>query len=69
MAHSSATDTKHKDLTGNWVTSSRFLFYVHLFCLIAFVMGGCYKLYSYRYKGKPQVEIPSNTLYDPKYSK
>ena len=62
-------EEKHKDITNNWVVSSRFLFYVQLFCLIAFILGGCYKLYSYRYKGKPQVEIPSSTLYDPKYSK
>ena len=62
-------EEKHKDITNNWVTSSRFLFYVHLFCLVAFILGGCYKLYSYRYKGKPDVEIPSSTLYEPKYSK
>jgi hypothetical protein len=62
-------EEKHKDITNNWVVSSRFLFYVQLFCLVAFILGGCYKLYSYRYKGKPQVDIPSSTLYDPKYSK
>jgi hypothetical protein len=62
-------DNKHNDFTRNWVVSSRFLFYVQLFCLVAFVLGGCYNLYSYRYKGKPQVEVPSSTLYDPKYSK
>lgn len=59
----------HKDITYSWVSSSRFLFYVQLFCLVAFVMGGCYKLYNYRYKGKPNVEVPSSTLYDPKYTK
>lgn len=62
-------DNKHNDFTRNWVVSSRFLFYIQLFCILAFVLGGCYKLYSYRYKGKPQVEVPSSTLYDPKYSK
>jgi hypothetical protein len=60
-------DEKQKDITGNWVTSSRFLFYVQVFCIAAFLLGGCYKLYSYRYKGKPQVEIPESTLYNPKY--
>jgi hypothetical protein len=59
----------HKDITRNWVTSSRFLFYVQLFCLVAFILGGCYKLYNYRYKGKPKVDVPSSTLYDPKYTK
>ncbi len=60
-------DNKAKDITGNWVTSSRFLFYVQLFCIVAFLLGGCYKLYSYRYKGKPTVEVPESTLYNPKY--
>lgn len=60
-------DTKQKDITSNWVTSSRFLFYVQVFCIAAFLLGGCYKLYSYRYKGKPEVQIPESTLYNPKY--
>jgi hypothetical protein len=60
-------DDSHKDFTRNWVVSSRFLFYVQLFCIVAFVLGGCYKLYSYRYKGKPQVEVPASTEYNPKY--
>lgn len=60
-------DEKQKDITSNWVTSSRFLFYVQVFCVAAFLLGGCYKLYSYRYKGKPEVQIPESTLYNPKY--
>lgn len=60
-------DTKQKDITSNWVTSSRFLFYVQVFCIAAFLLGGCYKLYSYRYKGKPEVQVPESTLYNPKY--
>ena len=60
-------DEKQKDITSNWVTSSRFLFYVQVFCIAAFLMGGCYKLYSYRYKGKPEVQVPESTLYNPKY--
>lgn len=60
-------DPKQKDFTNSWVVSSRFLFYVKLFSITAFLLGGCYKLYSYRYKGKPQVDVPSSTLYDPKY--
>ena len=66
MAQEIIDETK-KDITSNWVTSSRFLFYVQLFCIVAFLLGGCYNLYIYRYKGKPQVEIPENTLYNPKY--
>jgi len=56
-----------KDFTKNWVSSSRFLFYLQLFIVIAFIFGGCYRLYDQRYKGKPDVVVPDNTLYTPKY--
>jgi len=55
------------DFTGSWVSSSRFLFYVTIFCLLSFVLGGCYNLFKHRYKGKPEVVVPENTLYNPKY--
>lgn len=58
---------KEKDLGYNWVNSSRFLFYITIFCILAFIFGGCYKLYTKSYKGKPDVEVPDNTLYTPKY--
>ena len=58
---------KKKDLGFNWVLSSRFLFYVNVLCIVAFIFGGCYKLYNNRYLGKPDVEVPDNTLYTPKY--
>lgn len=64
---SSSSLPAEKDVTYNWVTSSRFLFYVKVFCLLAFVLGGCYNLYVHRYKGKPEVEVPENTLYTPQY--
>ena len=60
-------DNKHKDVTHNWVSTSRFLFYVQVFCILAFILGGCYGLYKNRYKGKPDVQVPENTLYNPKY--
>lgn len=66
MSHE-VMDNKHKDFTHNWVSSSRFLFYVQVFCILAFILGGCYNLYKHRYKGKPEVEIPSSTLYNPQY--
>jgi hypothetical protein len=56
-----------KDITYNWVDSSVFLFYLEVFCIIALLLGGSYGLYTHRYKGKPQVEIPANTLYTPEY--
>ncbi len=58
---------KQKDFGYNWVTSSRFLFYVHIFTILSLVLGGCFQLYQHRYKGKPEVEVPDNTLYTPKY--
>ena len=60
-------DYREKDFAHNWVHSSVFLFYLQMFCIIAFVLGGCYGLYTMRYKGKPKVEVPENTLYNPKY--
>jgi hypothetical protein len=58
---------KNKDFTHNWVNSSVFLFYLQVFVIVAFVLGGCFSLYKYRYKGKPDVAIPESTQYDPKY--
>jgi hypothetical protein len=62
-------DYRDKDFTRNWVNSSVFLFYLQVFCILAFVVGGSYSLYKNRYKGKPEVEIQSSTLYTPQYQK
>ena len=67
MEHIQEKDYREKDVAHNWVHSSVFLFYLQVFCIIAFVLGGCYSLYTMRYKGKPKVEVPENTLYSPKY--
>ena len=60
-------DPKLKDFAYNWVNSSVFLFYLQVFCVVAFLLGGCYGLYNHRYKGKPDTSVPSNTLYTPQY--
>lgn len=60
-------DTSHKDFAHNWVSSSRFIWFCQVFLIIAFVLGGCYGLYANRYQGKPEVKVPENTLYNPKY--
>ena len=60
-------DPREKDFAYSWVNSSVFLFYLQVFCLVAFILGGCYGLYTHRYKGKPDVVVPDNTLYTPKY--
>ena len=60
-------DNTHKDFAHNWVLSSRFIFYCVLALLAAFSFGGCYSLYKHRYHGTPEVIVPDNTLYNPKY--
>jgi len=60
-------DPKLKDFAYNWVNSSVFLFYLQVFCVVAFLLGGCYGLYNHRYKGKPDTVVPANTLYTPQY--
>ncbi|WP_205510698.1 hypothetical protein [Longitalea arenae] len=60
-------DPRDKDFKRSWVNSSVFLFYLQVFCILAFVLGGCYSLYAHRYKGKPKVEVPGNTQYTPQY--
>lgn len=60
-------DGKDRDIAHNWVSSSRFLFYCQLVIFAALVLGGCYTMYQHRYKGKPNVEVPGNTQYNPQY--
>ena len=60
-------DPKLKDIANSWVDSSAFLFYLQVFCMIALVVGGSYGLWAHRYKGKPEVNVPGNTLYTPQY--
>ena len=58
---------QEKDITKNWVTTSRFLFYLQVFCILSFVLGGCFRMYNQRYKGKPEVEVQSSSKYKPEY--
>ncbi len=67
MDHEEITDDKDKDIAHNWVSSSRFLFYCQLVIFAALILGGCYTMYKHRYTGKPNVETPGNTLYNPQY--
>ncbi len=55
------------DFTHNWVSSSAFLFYLTVFCIVAFSLGSCYNIYRNSYKGKPDVVVPESSLYTPKY--
>ena len=56
-----------KDFAHNWVSSSSFLFYLTIFCTVAFLLGSCLKLYENRYGGKPDVVVPESTKYTPVY--
>lgn len=68
--HEELQKVQDRDFTHNWVSSSAFLFYLSVFCLVAFMFGSCYKLYSKRYENsKPaNVVIQESTQYTPKYS-
>jgi hypothetical protein len=60
-------DDSEKDFANNWVSSSRFIWLCQIFLVLALILGGCYNLYSHRYKGKPEVNVPESTQYSPKY--
>jgi hypothetical protein len=55
-----------KDFAHNWVSSSAFLFYLQVACIVAFVFGGCYMLSTKRYS-KTEVPVQESSLYTPKY--
>ena len=55
-----------RDFTHSWVSSSAFLFYLQVACIVAFVFGGCYMLYTKRFE-KPEVKVQESTQYTPKY--
>jgi hypothetical protein len=57
----------NQDFTKNWVSSSRFLFYLSIAVYIIFILGSCYRLYQQRYKGKPNIEVQGSTKYTPEY--
>jgi uncharacterized BrkB/YihY/UPF0761 family membrane protein len=55
-----------RDFAHSWVSSSAFLFYLQLACLVAFLFGASYMLFTKRFD-KPQVKIQESTLYTPQY--
>ena len=65
--HEELQKVHDKDFAHNWVSSSAFLFYLQVACIVAFLIGACFMLYSKRYRGKPDVTIQESTLYTPKY--
>jgi len=65
--HEELQKVQDRDFTHSWVSSSAFLFYLQLVCSLLIVVGACIALYTHHYKGKPDVTVPGNTLYTPKY--
>ncbi|MBI1343285.1 MAG: hypothetical protein GC171_10160 [Terrimonas sp.] len=55
-----------RDFTHNWVSSSAFLFYLQVACVVAFLIGGSYMLSTKRFH-KPNVKVQESSLYTPKY--
>jgi len=58
---------EEQDFKYSWVNSSVFLFYLQVFCIVAIIVGGSFGLWAHRYKGRPEVNVPGNTLYTPQY--
>ncbi|MBS1760038.1 MAG: hypothetical protein JST23_07945 [Bacteroidetes bacterium] len=54
------------DFTHNWVSSSAFIFYLQLACMVAFLVGASYMLYSKRFS-KPTPTVQESSLYTPVY--
>jgi hypothetical protein len=64
--HQELQKVQDKDFMHSWVSSSAFLFYLQVACIVAFVLGGCYMLYTKRYD-KPNVKVQESSLYNPTY--
>ena len=67
MSNHTETKLASKDITKNWVNTSRFVFYLSLFSILAWVFGASVKLHQQCYKGKPDVEVQSSSKFTPEY--
>ena len=65
--HKELEKVRDRDFIYDWVSSSAFLFYLTVFCVLAFAFGACFQLYKHSYKGHPDVKVQESTLYTPKY--
>ena len=55
------------DIATNWVTSSRFIFYVSVFAILALVVGNCSKVFTSGFK-KTTPEVNTSSQYKPEYN-
>lgn len=60
-------ENKDKDFAHNWVSSSKFIWKLQIFAAVVIILSACVAQWQHRYKGKPKVNVPENTLYNPKY--
>ena len=65
--HQELKKVQDKDFAHNWVSSSAFLFYLQVFCIVAVVLGGCYMLYTKSYD-KVEAPVQESSQYTPKYN-
>ena len=68
--HEELQKVQDRDFAYDWVSSSGFIFYLSVFCFVAFAFGSCFKLYNKRFENSaPQnVVVQESTLYTPKYT-
>jgi len=66
MSQDLQDNSTNKDIAANWVTSSRFFFYVTIFAILALGLGNCAQLYNSRFV-KPNPEVQSSSQYKPEY--
>jgi hypothetical protein len=55
------------DIELNKPSKSRFLFLLFFFGIFIFAWAGCYNLYEHKSDINSDVQVPENTLYEPKY--
>ena len=48
-------------------SKSRFLFLLFFFGYFIFALAGCYNLYEHHFVKNDNIQVPDNTLYEPKY--
>jgi hypothetical protein len=66
--HEELEKIQDRDFTHNWVSSSAFIFYLSVFCLVAFTFGTCFQLYNKGFhRNKYDVTVPDNTKFVPAY--
>jgi len=55
------------DINHDKPSKSRLMFLLGFFGFFIFAWSGCYNLYEHKYPKNENVNVPDNTLYEPKY--